>query len=406
MHCINCGNKLIENAKFCNKCGSGVSSVNGAIVGNLPTSAIKRLANFLLDRVLGGIASCFIIVTIWGIISLLSSSGIVSRDNGFIVALQYIIPVLITISLMINPFYYLFFEGIWGRTLGKWITKTKVVDREGNKPKFTQILGRSFARWIPFEYFSFILNNNPVGWHDSLSKTLVVPAEYTPEDVKKINFNEAKKQKTSVVIIVVIVAILFTISVVGILSSIVLASLNSARAKGQDAVIKSSLANIKAQAEIYWDSNSTNGNNGNYFGLCNDTSVYQIKASITKTKEVDIVCNDNVEGYAISAPLSSGGYWCVDNLETGKEIPNQITSQTSCSSSVASSTTSDEIKKNFIKSCVSESTTYAYCSCSVEGLLKKLGTDGFIEMSNQYDKTGVMETEVSDTIASCNYLLK
>ena len=245
MHCINCGNKLIENAKFCNKCGSSVSDVNGAIVGNLPTSALKRLANFLLDRVLGGMIFCFVLVTIWGIISLLTKSGVVSPNNGFIVALSYILPVLITISLMINPFYYLFFEGIWGRTLGKWITKTKVVNREGNKPKFTQILGRSFARWIPFEYFSFILNNNPVGWHDSLSKTLVVPAEYTPEDVKKINFNEAKKQKTSVVIIVVIVAILFTISVVGILSSIVLASLNSARAKGQDAVIKSSLANIK-----------------------------------------------------------------------------------------------------------------------------------------------------------------
>jgi uncharacterized RDD family membrane protein YckC len=54
------------------------------------------------------------------------------------------------------------------------ITKTKVVSRKtGKKPPFWTIVGRTFARLIPFDGFSF-LTENPIGWHDSLSGTMVV----------------------------------------------------------------------------------------------------------------------------------------------------------------------------------------------------------------------------------------
>lgn len=70
-------------------------------------------------------------------------------------------------------FYYVFFESLTGRTPGKLLTGTRVVDEQGQKPSFGQILGRSLARMLPFEPLSFFGAENR-GWHDSLSKTYVV----------------------------------------------------------------------------------------------------------------------------------------------------------------------------------------------------------------------------------------
>jgi len=69
--------------------------------------------------------------------------------------------------------YYLVFEGLTGRTLGKFITGTRVVNEQGLEPTFGQILGRTFSRIIPFEAFSF-LGPQGRGWHDSLPGTYVV----------------------------------------------------------------------------------------------------------------------------------------------------------------------------------------------------------------------------------------
>ncbi len=69
--------------------------------------------------------------------------------------------------------YYLFFEATFGATPGKMITKTRVVRTDGGKPSFGQILGRTFARYVPFEPFSFF-GAAPTGWHDRWSGTRVV----------------------------------------------------------------------------------------------------------------------------------------------------------------------------------------------------------------------------------------
>ena len=71
------------------------------------------------------------------------------------------------------------FETITGRTLGKYITNTKVLTEDGQKPEADKILYRTLSRMIPFEAFSF-LGDEGRGWHDSLAKTVVV-------DVKKYN---------------------------------------------------------------------------------------------------------------------------------------------------------------------------------------------------------------------------
>ena len=404
MYCQKCGHEMLESSKFCKDCGFGVSGV----VGNekFTASALIRLANYFIDRILGAIIFCTFFVALWGLVSVFASSGIISPQNIFVKIFNVIIPILIVISIYINPFYFLFFEGIWGRSIGKWITKTKVVRKDGGKPRFMQVLGRSFARFIPFEAFSFLVSNNPVGWHDSLSNTLVVPADYTPDDVKNINFNGNKKQKNALVIVAIIVGILFFISVIGILSSVVLASLNSARAKGQDASTKANLDNVKAEAELYWNSQSMNGKDGSYSGLCNSDVLIQTKNSLAKVNDSSPVCNDNLDGYVIASPLNSGGYWCVDSSGQSITIDNTLGDQLSCSSVAKDTTTEETIRTSFMNSCTGKSATSAYCSCVFDGLIEKIGVDGFIEMSNNYDKTGKMESEVTDTISGCSYLSK
>jgi uncharacterized RDD family membrane protein YckC len=69
--------------------------------------------------------------------------------------------------------YYLLFEGLFGWTLAKLITGTRVVDEEGRKPAFLNLLGRSLARNVPFEPFSY-LGKTGIGWHDRWSGTRVV----------------------------------------------------------------------------------------------------------------------------------------------------------------------------------------------------------------------------------------
>jgi uncharacterized RDD family membrane protein YckC len=71
--------------------------------------------------------------------------------------------------------YYLVFEAVFSRTPAKWITKTRVIGVGGAKPRFTQILGRTLSRFVPFEPFSFFFG--PRGWHDSWSGTRVVKDE-------------------------------------------------------------------------------------------------------------------------------------------------------------------------------------------------------------------------------------
>jgi uncharacterized RDD family membrane protein YckC len=77
-------------------------------------------------------------------------------------------------GLFLVTSYYFPQEILLGKTIGKMILGTKVVDLEGNKPKAGTILLRTICRFIPFESFSFLYAEGTKGWHDRLSKTKVV----------------------------------------------------------------------------------------------------------------------------------------------------------------------------------------------------------------------------------------
>src|ERR1035437_5593810 len=74
-----------------------------------------------------------------------------------------------------------------------------------------------------------------------------------------------------------LIELLVVIAIIGILSSVVLASLNTARAKGANAAIKSGLANMRAQAALDYDGVTPNS----YSTFCADPVVVSASTSIS-----------------------------------------------------------------------------------------------------------------------------
>ena len=68
-------------------------------------------------------------------------------------------------------FYYIFMEYKFQKTIGKFVTKTKVVHKVENGLRLKTIIIRTICRNIPFEYLSFF--KLEYGVHDLLSNTTV-----------------------------------------------------------------------------------------------------------------------------------------------------------------------------------------------------------------------------------------
>jgi uncharacterized RDD family membrane protein YckC len=68
--------------------------------------------------------------------------------------------------------YTFLFEFLFLRTPGKWITKSKVVKEDGNRPNILQCLIRATLRTTIVSMFGLAWNNKPL--HDTLSKTIVI----------------------------------------------------------------------------------------------------------------------------------------------------------------------------------------------------------------------------------------
>ena len=123
------------------------------------------------------------------------------------------VTLLLVIIVMI--LYYLFFESLFARTPGKFIMNAKVVLMNGERPDFGHIFGRTLARFIPFDNFSVLIRR--VGWHDSVSGTLVVPNAYTPAEVKSFDWktrNQVTVAGTILAILLIIILCLVVISFV------------------------------------------------------------------------------------------------------------------------------------------------------------------------------------------------
>jgi len=117
-----------------------------------------------------------------------------------------------------------------------------------------------------------------------------------------------------------LIELLVVIAIIGILASVVLASLNSAREKAGDSAVKANLANARSQAELYY---TDNGNS--YTGLCSGAGGLgdlREAAGSAAGGDTNAVCSSTTSTWAMKArlPSNSGAYYCVDSTGLVKTV--------------------------------------------------------------------------------------
>lgn len=138
-----------------------------------------------------------------------------------------------------------------------------------------------------------------------------------------------------------LIELLVVVAIIGILASVVLAALGSARSRATEAKIKSELSSIRAQAEIYYSANgnygtgSTTGSCGLPGGVANtilvavaNNGVLELLNSVDNASTGTPTCYVSGTAWAISAPIS-GGHWCVDSNGASKQTTG-IATTTAC----------------------------------------------------------------------------
>ncbi len=109
-----------------------------------------------------------------------------------------------------------------------------------------------------------------------------------------------------------LIELLVVIAIIGILATIVLINLNTARNKAKDAAIKGALSEARAAAEMWYDDNAMS-----YLTFCTAATsewVLRIKPAIEANNGgVVAVCNSVAGAYCAQSVLNVTGSFCVDS---------------------------------------------------------------------------------------------
>ena len=132
-------------------------------------SGIRRFLNLIIDNVVLTVLSYGAGVVLGIVYVIAKGSGqFTEQDQATLQAMGFLLGLIVGFS------YFFLLEALCQKTVGKLLTGTKVISMDGGRPSIGQFLGRTAARYIPFEAFSFLTSQEPRGWHDTLSGTRVI----------------------------------------------------------------------------------------------------------------------------------------------------------------------------------------------------------------------------------------
>jgi uncharacterized RDD family membrane protein YckC len=117
-------------------------------------SSFIRFLNYFIDVIM-----IIFIISILGYYFKIFHNGHLTTSGFFSLFISYF-------------FYYVIMEYSFQRTVGKFMTKTKVVTSEGERPEFYEIVVRTVCRFIPYDCYSFLYTDK--GFHDYSSGTRVI----------------------------------------------------------------------------------------------------------------------------------------------------------------------------------------------------------------------------------------
>ena len=153
-----------------------------------------------------------------------------------------------------------------------------------------------------------------------------------------------------------LIELLVVIAIIGVLSAVVLASLSTARDKGNDAGVKSNLGSVQTQAAIFDSDRRTYGTFDNGSGAAtacptpgtsgtsffHDVTVENAIASALKDGGTGgtAMCLATDTNYAVavtrpsSATSSPSTYWCIDSAQNHCGVNDNSLTGTSCGTCV------------------------------------------------------------------------
>lgn len=139
-----------------------------------------------------------------------------------------------------------------------------------------------------------------------------------------------------------LIELLVVVAIIAILSTAVLVSLNSARAKARDARVKSEMQQLKSAMELYYNNfggystapmssvatgTGCSGSGGNTFGVTASDGPGTLASAIV-ADGTSPSCGANKDSWAFSVALPGGGNWCVDSNGKSSSGTASITGST------------------------------------------------------------------------------
>ncbi len=207
------------------------------------------------------------------------------------------------ISIVATFAYYILMTHYKGATLGKMLVGIRV--KSANEIPLTigrvalrETIGKIISSIIfGIGYLMAAFTGRKQGLHDVIAKTVVV-------------YNDpSKPMGAGAIIAIVITCIVPALAIMGVLASVVLVSLNTARTKADDAKTMSLIHGVIPFLEMHLEKNGSYAKAQNCnSGVFLDQNIQQIFSSM-KNKNVTCVAENN--SYAISAKLNNNRNYCL-----------------------------------------------------------------------------------------------
>lgn len=131
-----------------------------------------------------------------------------------------------------------------------------------------------------------------------------------------------------------LIELLVVIAIIGILASVVIAQLNSGRDKGGDAAVKLNLSNLRSQAALYFDDNSSSFGPNTGTSCTTAGSVFadsRVASQLVAAEKASgggsvATCANSTTLWVVSVPLrDKTKAWCVDSSGIAKEASANTT---------------------------------------------------------------------------------